>query len=82
MNVSRFIKAGQLFATVAVSRFEELLRLAARVPREAAGEAAVQIGDASVHDGRLIVDVTGSSLRAVGRGVSEAGRAVTSDDGG
>jgi hypothetical protein len=80
MNVSRFVKAGQLIATVSLSRIEELVRLAARVPREAAGEAAVQIGDASVNAGRLIVDVTGSSLRAVGRGVAEVGRSVAPDD--
>ena len=82
MNITRFVKAGQLFATVSLSRVEESLRSLSRVPREAVGEAAIQIGDASISAGRRIVDVTGSSIRAVGRGVTEVSRTVTADDEG
>ena len=80
MNLSRFVKAGQLIATVTLSRIEETIRVITRVPVEAAGGAAVQISDASVSAGRRIVDVTGSSLRAVSRGVAEVSRAVAPDD--
>ncbi len=80
MNLSRFVKASQLIATVTLSRIEETIRAITRVPVEAAGEAAVQISDASVNAGRRIVDVTGSSLRAVSRGVAEVSRNVAPDE--
>ena len=81
MSSHRFVKAAQLFVTVSLSRLEETVRTLTRVPREAAEEAAVQIGDVSLSTGRRIVDATGSSLRAVGRGVTEVGRATGYNDG-
>ena len=82
MSNHRYLKAAQLFVTVTLSRFDESVRFLTRVPREAAGEAATQLGDASLNAGRRIVDATGTSLRTVGRGVAEVGRATDFNDRG
>ena len=81
MTSHRFVKATQLFVTVSLSRLEESLRFLTRVPRDAAGEVAVQRGDVSMSTGRRVFDATGASLRAVGRGVTEVGRVTGHRDG-
>ena len=81
MITQRFLKAAQLIATVNLSKIEESIRQATRVPREAAGEAAVQIGDAGTLAGRKVVEVAGSSLRAIGRTVSQVSGANDDPEG-
>jgi len=73
MSAYRFIRAAHLISIVTLSKIEESIQMATRTPRGVASDAAQQIGDAGAKASRRAAEVTGASLRAIGRTVTSLG---------